>query len=182
MPRASALMNLGSLVKLQGQLPEARRQIEEAREVASASVGRRHYFFGMVEAELAHIELREGAVEAARERIARALELMSGSLDEQSRELGRARVLSGEILLAANEVDAARSELERAVAGLERSLPGDSWQLAEARSLLGACLVEQGLTAEGLELLAGARDGMVAKLGASDPRARRAAARLEQAG
>ena len=180
-PRASALLNLGDLARLQGRLPEARELIEEAHEVALASVGPQHYFLGIVEAELAHLALHEEDIETAREKIGRALDLMQGSLDTRSHELARVRRINGEILLASGDLDAARRGLEEAVDSLRKSRPADSWALAEARSLLGECLIKQGRTAEGMELLAGAHDSLTARLGASDPRARRAAARLEEA-
>ena len=180
--RSFALRNLSGLLALRGRLPEARRLVEESLELTLGSVGPSHYLVGVVEAQFAQVELRNGAIDPARERIGRGLELMKGALDEQSLEMGRALTIHGEILLAAGEPDAARRELERAVDDLEAILPADAWALAEARSLLGECLVKQGQRAEGLDLLAGARDSLAARLGAADPRTRRAAARLEEAG
>ena len=182
MARLGARTHLGVIFKLRGRLSEARELIEEARQAASDILGPGHYFLGLIDLELAHVELREGAVEPARETIRRALELLESALDKQSRALGRAQTIHGEILLAAGEMDAAGRELEQAVDGLERSLPADHWELAEARSLLGEWLVRQGRTEAGLELLISARDKMSAKLGASDPRSKRAAERLERAG
>jgi eukaryotic-like serine/threonine-protein kinase len=161
--------HLGILYDRQGDLPRAIEATQNAVRIATARLGLSHYLTGYYLDGLASLYWKAGKLAEAENYARQALAVYAQALPARHLYVASTRQLLGDILLQRGSAAAAETEL-RAAVDINAALSGaDSWRTARAQASLGWTLIARDKAAEGEPMLVGARNRLLATVGASHP-------------
>jgi len=160
-----------------GDLDKARRTIDEGLALHRESPDSEKLVASIATAAV--VRSRLGLDPEARSLFEEALELHRGMGGSRHPDAGWVLVELAALDIRGGALDAARERLDDAIEILSSSLPTEHPRRAEANVVLGDCLVQEGRTEEGVDLVRGALSELERNLGAEHWRARAVRARLE---
>jgi len=149
---AKSLMNLGILVRKEGDFAEAQRLLERSLEIREKKLGPRDPETAASLDEIADVLQTTGKYETARGLYERALAIQEESSGSESREVARTLNSLAVMQMDLGEYEEARSRLERALAIRVKVLGPDHPDTVQLLNNLGSLLVETGDYAAALPL------------------------------
>jgi tetratricopeptide (TPR) repeat protein len=172
--------DLGLLYERTGDLPRARKMIDDALRMTVAHQGPDFYIRGNYLDTLAELKLRGGDVQGSEADARQALALYQRVLPARHLYVASTKQLLAEILLRKGAVAEAEASA-RAAVDIDSSMAGAAnFRTARANGTLGWILIQEGKVAEGEPLLIGAHATLLHTLGAKHPETQVVTARLVQ--
>ena len=175
---ANTLSNLGSFMTIQGEYARAESLLREAQDLNRQTVGEKHFFTVMSIIYLADNYCEQGDYDRAITEINRALTIQRETLQQGHIDFARSWTIRGKILTRQGYLAPGEEQLRLALALREKALKPGHTAIAGTQSALGECLTVQRRYAEAEPLLTESHKTLAAKLGANDPRTRKASRRL----